>query len=271
VARIISRVILGFAALSLALYAQAFVRLRRRGRSDHAGWGRAGLYALGLAVALAAVLSPLDALAEDKLLSAHMLQHLLLGDVAPVLLVLGTRGPIALFLLPPPLLRAVASVGPVRALVSLLLRPRSSFAVWAVAIAAWHVPAAYDAALAHPAVHVLEHSCFVLGGLLLWTQIVDPARRERLSPGRRAAFAAAALLCGMVLSEVLLVTGPLYAHYLTVAHRPFGLSAATDQARAGLLMMAEQIATLGTAGALLVWAQAERVSALTQPRTPQQL
>jgi cytochrome c oxidase assembly factor CtaG len=249
---------LALAGLALALYAQAFVRLRRRS-PRHASVGNALLYTAGVAVGTLAVVSPLDTLAEDTLLSAHMTQHLLLGDLAPLLIVLGVRGPIAVFLLPPPVLRPLARARRVRATLDFLLRPAVSFAVWAVALGAWHIPRAYDAALDHPAVHVLEHTSLFLGGTLLWTQIVDPARRHRLSVGRRAAFAAAALVVGMGLCEVLLGTGPLYPHYAHAVDRPFGLTYETDQERAALLMMAEQFATLGPAIALLLWSHVEAV------------
>jgi cytochrome c oxidase assembly factor CtaG len=245
------------AGLALSLYAQGFVRLRRRGRAEHATVAGALLFAGGIAVGTLAVVSPLDELAEETLVSAHMLQHLLVGDVAPLLIVLGVRGPIAFFLLPPPLLRPLARLKPLRRLLELLLRPAVSFGVWAAALAAWHVPQAYDAALAHPAVHVLEHGSLFLGGVLLWTQIVDPNRRARLTPGRRAALAAGALVGGTVLGEVLLAAGPLYPHYANAADRPFGLTYESDQNRAALLMMAEQIATLGLAAALLFWSHVE--------------
>ena len=247
------------AAVTLVLYASGFRRLRARGRPDHATNLDAALFVLGIAAGTLALVSPLDALAEDTLLSAHMTQHLLIGDIAPLLLVLGLRGPIAFFLLPPTLLRPLARAVPVRRVLAVLFRPRVSFGVWAGALAAWHVPVAYDAALSHPALHQLEHASLFLGGFLLWSQIVDPTRRRRLSVGRRAAIAALALAAGMILSEILLAAGPLYAHYAAVSDRPFGLTRATDQTRAGLLMMAEQIATLGPAAALLLWSHVERV------------
>jgi cytochrome c oxidase assembly factor CtaG len=200
-----------------------------------------------------------DAVGEEQLLAAHMLQHLLLGDLGPLLLVLGTRGPIGVFLLPPPLLRVVAR-GPIRALCAFLLRPWVSFGFWLAALGAWHVPAAYDAAIAHPAVHALEHACFALAGVLAWTQIVDPARRRRLSVGQRATFAFGMLAASGLLAEVLVATHPLYPYYADLRHRPFDWSAGQDQSRAALLMMAEQIATLGTAMIFLVRAHVERVA-----------
>jgi len=236
------------AGVALALYAQAFVRLRRRGRSRHAKAINALLFAAGIAFGTLAVVSPLDALAE-KTLSAHMVQHLLIGDVAPLLIVLGLRGPIAFFLLPPPVLGPLARVTPLRRLLELLLRPAVSVAVWAGALAAWHLPQAYDAALAHPALHVAEHASLFLGGLLLWTQIVDPTRRHRLTAGRRASLAATTLVGGIALGEVLLVSSPLYQRYAA--------NDGSDQSRAALLMMAEQVTTLGLAAALLFWSHVE--------------
>ncbi len=210
-------------------------------------------------VAVLALVSPIDEIGENKLLSVHMAQHLLLADVAALLIVLGLRGPLSVFVIPARPLRGLAKVGPLRRLASFLFRPSVAFVVWVVAMAAWHVPAAYDAAIDHPALHATEHATFLLVGLLVWTLIIDPTRHGRRSPGRRALLAVAVLLAGMGLSEVLLIAGPLYPHYEHVLNRPFGWTAAEDQRRAALLMMAEQIATLGTAAALLLWSHAEKV------------
>lgn len=252
-------VAVALAGLALALYAQAFLRLRARTGETHADARRAALFAGGAGVSLLALVSPVDAIGEDQLLAAHMLQHLLLGDLGPLLLVLGLRGPLGVFLLPPPMLRAFART-PLRGLVAFLLRPGVSFSVWVAAFVGWHVPAAYDTALAQPAVHVAEHACFAIAGLLAWTQIVDPARRRRLSVGQRAMFAFGMLVVSGVFAEVLVAAHPLYPHYLDVHDRPFGWTAGQDQSRAALLMMAEQIATLGAAMAFLVRAHVERVA-----------
>ena len=247
--------VLAGAVVALALYAQAWVRLRRRGRRAHPF-----LFATGVAVGALAVVSPLDAVAEDQL-SAHMAQHLLLGDVAPLLIVLGLRGPVSFFLLPPRALRLAMRSAVLRRIGMALLRPEVSFTVWAGSLAAWHVPEAYDAALAHPALHAAEHASLFLGGLLLWTQIVDPTRRAHLSPGRRAMFGALALLASMALSETLLSTAPLYDHYGGIADRPFGLTWASDQRVAALLMTAEQLATLGAAVGILLRSHVYRLEA----------
>src|SRR3954453_19429315 len=150
------------ALVALALFAQAFVRLRRRGRIDHAGWGRAVLYVAGVAVITLALVSPLDAVGDDYLLFAHMGQHLLIGDVGPALVLLAIRGPLTFFLLPAAALRVLAPIRPLRAFLGFLLRPKIAFCLWVAAMAAWHVPVSYDYAIGHQRVHDLEHLSFLV-------------------------------------------------------------------------------------------------------------
>jgi putative membrane protein len=234
--------------LALLLFAQAFVRLRRR-RPDHAPWSRAVLFAAGLTLLVVPLVSPLDHVGDEELLSAHMLQHVLIGDAAPALLVVAVRGPLLFFLLPPLVLRPLASFRPLRALLSVLLRPLVSLGLWAVAFVGWHVPAAYDYAAAHPLVHDLEHLSFVVAGTLAWTQLVDPARHGRLRRPQRVFFALAMLAISQPLVDALLfTTGPAYPRYVG-AH---GLSALTDQRLAGVVMMTEQLLSLGICVGLLL-------------------
>jgi cytochrome c oxidase assembly factor CtaG len=240
------------AALALVLFAQAFVRLRRR-RPEHAPWNRALLFGAGLALLVVPLVSPLDHVGDEELLSAHMLQHVLIGDAAPALLVVAVRGPLLFFLLPPFVLRPLASLRPLRAFLSVLLRPLVSLGLWAVAFVAWHVPAAYDYAAAHPLVHDLEHLSFVVAGTLAWTQLVDPARHGRLRRPQRIFFALAMLALAQPLVDALLfTTGPAYPRYAHVTDRPFGLSGLTDQRLAGVVMMVEQLLSLGICVAFLL-------------------
>src|SRR5215218_9267902 len=234
------------AVVAAVLFAQAFVRLRRR-RPDHAPWSRAALLAAGLALLVLPLVSPLDHVGDEELLSAHMLQHVLIGDAGPALMLVAVRGPL-LFLLPPLLLRPLAGVRPLRAFLALLLVPLVSLGIWAVAFLAWHVPAAYDYAAARPLVHDLEHLSFIVAGFLAWTQLVDPARHGRLRRPQRVFFALAMLAIAQPLVDALLFTAPAYDRY-TGAH---GLSAQTDQRLAGAVMMVEQLLTLGVCVALLL-------------------
>jgi putative membrane protein len=240
------------AGLALLLFVQAFVRLRRR-RAEHAPWTRALLFAAGLALLVVPLVSPLDHVGDEDLLSAHMLQHVLIGDAAPALLVTAVRGPLLFFLLPPALLRQLASFRPLRAFLSVLLRPLVSLGLWAVALVAWHVPSAYDYAAAHPPVHDLEHLSFVVAGTLAWTQLVDPARHGRLRRPQRVFFALAMLALMQPLVDVLLFSSSAaYPRYAAQPDRLFGLSPLNDQRLAGVVMMVEQLLALGICVALLL-------------------
>ena len=175
------------AVVAALLFAQAVVRLRRRGRADLAGWDRVALFAAGLAVTVFALVGPLDRIADDKLLSAHMAQHVLIGDLGPALMVTALRGPLLVFFLPAPVLAPLARNARVRAVLGMLLRPRVAFGLWAANLAIWHVPYLYDLALAHQNLHDLEHACWMLAGILVWTLLVDPGSHRRLSIGGRVA------------------------------------------------------------------------------------
>jgi putative membrane protein len=234
------------AALALGLFAQAFRRLRDRGRDDHAPWTRAVLFALGVSLVVLALVSPLDAIGEEQLLSAHMLQHAVLLDVGPALLLVAVRGPLVFFLLPPEVLRP-AGRSPVRSVVRALLRPRASFAAWAAVVVGWHVPQAYDYALGHRWAHEAEHGLFLLVGLLAWSQLLDPARRHALTRGGRVAFAAAMFVAAhAVLHPALLGGRVLYAAYRAQTGAPLGLSPLRDQHLAAWVMTVEQALVLGT-------------------------
>lgn len=216
------------AALAAAfLFARGRGRLRRRRPSD-AGGDRLLLYATGSLAGLLGLLL-LDGPAEGAA-SAHMLQHVLVGDLAPALVLVALRGPL-LFAVVPRAVRRLFALRAVRALV----RPGPSLAVWAGLLWLWHVPVVYDAALAHESLHVLEHGSFLLGGLLLWNVLIDPARRGSLSLWGSLGYALAAMVGAQVLVWVLVLSyRPLYAY-----------GDATDQSLAGLVMAVEQFLTLG--------------------------
>jgi len=240
------------ALVAAALFAQAFVRLRRR-RVEHAPWTRAALFAAGLTLLVLPLVSPLDEAGDERLLSAHMLQHVLIGDAAAALLVVAVRGPLVFFLLPPALLRPLAAFRPLRAFLSLLLLPLVTLGLWGAAILVWHVPSVYDYAAAHPFVHDLEHLTFVVTGVLAWTQLVDPARHERLRRPQRILFALAMLVLAQPVVDLLLFSSePRYERYANPAHELFGISPLTDQRLAGAVMMVEQLLTLGICVALLL-------------------
>ena len=125
-------------------------------------------------VIVLALLSPLDAIGEGYLLSAHMLQHVLISDVGPALVFLALSGPLLFFFLPRPALVSVAHNRPARAFLGWLTNPFVAIGVWCAVMAAWHVPPVYDAALTNQWLHDLEHATFLLAGFLVWYQLLDP-------------------------------------------------------------------------------------------------
>jgi putative membrane protein len=253
------------AAVAALLFLQAAVRLRRRGRPDLAGWDRFALFGAGLGVTLFALIGPLDRLADEKLLFAHMSQHVLIGDLGPALMVTALRGPLLVFFLPAAILAPLARNGRVRTVFGTLLRPRVAFMLWAANLSIWHIPFFYDAALHHQKLHDFEHVCWVFCGFLVWTLLVDPGSHRRLTVGGRVALAASMFAAGMVLSDVLVFTfTPLYPFY----HGAYGISALLDQQLAGIVMTVEQLLTLGICVALILrprWSRARttRLAAAT--------
>jgi cytochrome c oxidase assembly factor CtaG len=246
--------ITALAAVAAMCFVQGFLRLRRRGRSDHAPWSRAVLFGAGLALVVLPLVSPLDELADRYLLSAHMLEHVLIADAGIALMIVALRGPLLYFAVPEPLLRRFGRTAWVHRAAGWLFRPKVALAAWALAFGVWHIPAAYDYAAGHPAVHDLEHASFMAAGILVWALLVDPAGHGRVSRGRRLAMIVALFAMGTVIADVLIFSRTaLYPFYASQPHRVFGLSPLRDQQVAGLVMLVEQILTLGTCAALLLW------------------
>jgi cytochrome c oxidase assembly factor CtaG len=244
--------VLVLAAVSLAFFVSGWRRLRRR-RPELAPWSRLALFVAGVAVVVVGLVSPLDAIAEEYLQSAHMLQHVLIADLGIVLALLAVRGPLSMFFLPRDLLAPLARARLLRRALSFLLRPRVAVPLWLTVLVLWHIPAMYDAALRHPAVHRAEHLSFVVVGALVWTLLIDPARHGRLTLNERLGLAVVLFWIGQVLAYPF-VFGfePYYDVYVDQPHRLFGLSPLADQKLAGLVMMVEQAATLGVAIVILL-------------------
>jgi putative membrane protein len=207
------------------------VRARTLRRADRAVplTKQASFYA-GLAILLAALITPIDTIGESRTFYAHMIQHLMLGDLAPLAIVLGLSGPILRPLLALPL------VGRLR----LLAHPFVALPAWAIAFYAWHLPAAYQAALAHPAVHSLEHFSFFATGLMIWAAVIEPLPGPAwFGNGAKAAFVLAVRTLSGVLATVFIWAGqPLYPDY-AAGERIWGISPLTDQTIGGAIMFVE--------------------------------
>jgi cytochrome c oxidase assembly factor CtaG len=244
--------VIGGGLVAIGFFLHGWSRLHRR-RADLAPWTRIPLFVAGVVVTVLAIVSPIDRIGEAYLQSVHMLQHVLIADLGIALTVVAVRGPLTVFLLPRDLLVPLARMSRLRSTLRFLLRPGISYAVWVVALVAWHVPLFYEAALHHRIWHDVMHLSFVVGGILIWTQIVDPSRHHRLTLGERLGFTALVFWTGQILAYVILFDyEPLFSTYVEQPVRLLGLSPLTDQKLAGVLMMVEQVLTVGLAFVLLL-------------------
>jgi putative membrane protein len=260
--------VLGLGIVAVAFFLHGWLRLRRR-RPELAPWTRIPLFVAGVLVNVLAIVSPVDRIGEHYLQWAHMLQHVLLADLGVVLILLAVRGPLTVFFVPRDLLAPLARARPLRRTLGLLLRPGVSYAVWVVVLVGWHIPLLYEAALHHRVWHDVEHLSFVLGGILVWTQIIDPGRHHRLTLGERLGYTALVFWTSQVMAYVILFSfEPLYSTYVDQPDRLLGLSPLGDQRLAGLVMMVEQTLTVGVAFVLLLRSSRRRQLADTS-RAPQ--
>jgi cytochrome c oxidase assembly factor CtaG len=198
-------------------------------------WRQACFYA-GLATILVALLSPVGTL-SDQLLYMHMVEHLLMGDVAALLMVLGLTGPLLA-----PILR-VRLFDRLR----VLTHPLIAFPLWAVSLYVWHLPVFYQAALRHDAIHALEHAMFIAFGINMWMCLFGPLPKPRWFGNlAQLGYIVAVRLTGTVLGNVFLWSGKVfYPFYLAgdAAHR---INPIADQNIAGAVMMVEEsFLTLG--------------------------
>jgi cytochrome c oxidase assembly factor CtaG len=226
------------------IYAWRFRAARREAGGRGAGALQA-LAALGALLALVvALLSPVDALGERYLFSSHMLQHVLLGDIAPVLTLLA----LSRVILRPAtrrLVRVERALGP-------LAHPVTGLVLWFCLLYAWHVPPLYQAALRDPLVHALEHASFFVAGVAVWWPLVQPVPMRRPLRGLWPfAYIGAAKLglgaLGLYFTWSSAVAYPFYAE----APRLWGLSPIDDQNVGGAIMMIEQSIVLVIAFTIL--------------------
>jgi len=192
-----------------------------------------------LIAVLIALVSPVDALA-DQLFLAHMVQHMLLLDLVPILAILGFTKVI---------LRPVTrSVRDLERRAGALAHPAFAVALYVGVIWTWHVPTAYDLALKHPYVHLLEHLTFLVAGSLYWWHLLSPIRaRQRLDGmGPIVYMTSTKLFIGALGMGLAFAPAALYPYYVHHA-RVWGLSAHTDQSIAGLIMAVEQSLVMGIA------------------------
>ena len=228
---------LGPLAILGLLYARRVHTLARQGRPVP-GWRQACLYA-GF-VTIGAALTSLGGDSQE-LLTIHMVEHLLLGDVAALLIVLGLTGPLIA-----PILR-IRFFDRLR----ILAHPLIALPLWAVDLYVWHLPLFYEAALRHTGVHVLQHAMFLGFGINMWMCLFGPLPMPSWFGNlAKLGYIVAVRLTGTVLGNVFLWSGTVFYPFYKHGESGWHVSPIADQNVAGAVMMVEEsILTLG----LLCW------------------
>lgn len=220
-------VLIGLLALEIGYLLCIGPWRRRFEGATPVGRGRQTAFVLGVLALGLALASPLDALVP-YLLTAHMVQHLLVTIVAPPLLLLGT---------PAWLLRAVVRWPGLWRVGYVLTRAKPAFAIGNVTFAVWHIPALYDLALRIEPLHVVAHVSFLATAVLLWWPLVGPLPEwPALAGPVQMLYVFLQTLPGALIGIILAMARvPLYATYVE-APRVSGLAPLVDQQIAGLIM-----------------------------------
>jgi len=214
-------VVIGFSLWTL-LYLLAL----RRGKPVPV-WQHTAFHA-GTLVGLVALVSPLDALGDEYLFSAHMVQHLLLMFGAAPLWLLGTPGWLVDRILPRRLDEPVKR----------LTGPWSAFVAFVAVMWFWHIPAVYEIAQESEAVHIFEHLTFMGAALIGWWPVIgaESSRIPKPAPPLRMLYLfLLAIPCTSLAAILTLAHTALYPFYVTAPHI-FGMDALQDQHLGGLLM-----------------------------------
>lgn len=253
------------------IYIVGLRRLSSRSRHGRdVTWAHVCYFFLGLLAIVLALESPIDPL-SNLLLSAHMVQHLLLLMIAPPLLLLGKPIPVLLVGAPHGLAQWLgyshARTPWFRALTRTLTRPFVAWPLFIGVLLIWHLPAFYDAALRNGGVHLFEHLCFLFTGILFWWVIIQPLPGpRRLAHGWRLAYAFAAMIPGTVLGGIFIFASSSVYSYYAALPRLWGMTIKNDQGLAGSVMMVGGDAILSIAVIPLFIGAMARLEQMEQAR-----
>jgi putative membrane protein len=239
-------------ALTAAIYVRGWVSIRQTRPELFPVW-RMVAFLGGVVAIFVAVASPLDTFSES-LLFMHMAQHFVLMSIAPPLVVLGAPVVPILRGLPRPVIRSVLrplfATGVAHRVGAFLTRKRVAWIAMNAAYLGWHIPRAYEFALASEGWHNFEHACFLFTSLMFWWPVIAPwpyrQRGSRSTPAGGPAgdpgrwlllpYLLLADLVNTGLSAFLCFSGRLLYPSYGAVPRLFGLSALNDQIAAGAFM-----------------------------------
>jgi putative membrane protein len=214
-------------ALAAVLYARRVRTLAAERRPVRAA--RQVAFYSGLVLIVVALVSPIGHIA-DELLFVHMIEHLLMADIAALLLVLGVTGPV------------LAPVLRIRVFdrLRVLAHPLVALPLWAVDLYVWHLPGLYQAALRHQGVHALEHVMFIACGVNMWMCLFGPLPMPQWFGNMAKLFYIVSVrLVGAVLGNVFVWSGTVFYPIYQRGEFFWHVSPLADQTTAGAVMMVE--------------------------------
>jgi len=178
----------------------------------------------------------------DEVLWGHMVEHLLIGDLAAILLVLGLTGP---------LLQPILAIKPFDRL-RVLAHPAVALPLWAIDLYVWHIPALYEATLTSPPLHGLEHAMFIFFGCVMWMPVLGPLPVPGwFNAGWKVIYVILVRFVGTALGNALIWSGSVFYPAYESGDAAHNILPLTDQGVAGAIMMGEgMIVSL----AVLTWA-----------------
>jgi putative membrane protein len=195
-------------------------------------------FGLGLFTIWLALETPLDTIADRYLDSVHMLQHVLLGFVAPPLMLLGLSSGMVARLVRMPRVRAITEPVPAQLIAGAVM-------------IVWHLPALYDATLYSEGLHITEHLTFIAAGLLMYwpmLQATSAHARWQMSPGAKLLYMLVATLPQDAVALALIFSRvPFYEFYTHAPRLIASLDPLTDQTVAGAILMISGKATISIA------------------------
>jgi len=198
---------------------------------------KAFTFFLGVLIMFLTLVSPLDALSDDYLFSAHMFQHILLDMICPILFILG---------LPASLVRRWFRWSAADRAERILSYPSLAWAIGVLTLWVWHLPILYDAALEHEKVHVFQHLTFLVTGSIMWWPVFNPVDERRMAPMASVVYLTLAMLADGLLAIILTLSSTAFywpyarpddrSAAMTLIREKWGLDQVSDQKLGGAIM-----------------------------------
>lgn len=218
---------LGLLTVAVIFYGHRAMTLAWKGRPVPR-W-RIASFAFGLLLTAIPLFTPLGYISEELVL-AHMVEHLLIGDIAPIFLVIGmTRA----------MMQPILAI-PLFDRLKVLAHPAVALPLWCINLYVWHWPALYEAATGPTILHSMEHWTFVLTGCLMWTPVFGSLPMPGwFGPGWTITYTMIARFATAALGNILMWSGTVLYPVYSRGEAEWGISPIADQSTAGAIMMVE--------------------------------